>query len=58
MALEATTDEGLDAMPSVNRETANLNMASMNFEVFPLLKKFSERKFDPKHGFLPKARAS
>ena len=58
MALEVTTDEGLDAMPSVNRETANLNMASMNFEVFLPLKKFSERKYGPRQGFLSRARAS
>lgn len=58
MALEATTDAGVDATPPVSRETAHLNMASMNSGVFPLLKKFSERKFDPKQGFPHRARAS
>lgn len=58
MALEVTSDAGVDATPRVSRETANLNMDSMSFEVFPLLKKFSERKYGPRQGFLPRASAS
>lgn len=58
MALEVTTDAGVDATPRVSRETANLNMDSKNFGVRPLVKKFSERKFDPKQEFLTRARES
>ena len=58
MALEVTSDAGVDATPRGSRETADLKMASMSFEVFPLLKKFSERKYDLRQGFLPRARAS
>ncbi|MDE0211107.1 MAG: hypothetical protein OXI66_10915 [Boseongicola sp.] len=58
MTLEVTRDEGQNATPSVRSETANLNMVSMKFEVFPLLRKFSEGKFDLKPEFLVGARAS
>jgi len=58
MTLEATRDAGQNAAPSVSSETANLNMVSMKFEVFPLLRKFSEGKFDQNPEFLAGARAS
>ena len=56
MALEVITDEGLDATPSVGRETADLNLASINFEIFPLLKKVREWNSDWKPEFLARAR--
>ena len=56
MALGVTRKHGIDATTPVSPETANLDIGSMSFEIFPLLKKVGEGKLDWKPEFLVRAR--
>lgn len=56
MAREVTRNHGQDAATSVSPKTANLDIGSMNFEIFPLLKKVREWNSDWKPEFLARAR--
>ncbi|MEL7202630.1 MAG: 3-keto-5-aminohexanoate cleavage protein [Pseudomonadota bacterium] len=50
--LGMTMDERLAAATSASPEMASLNMGSMNFGIFPMLKKYTEFQFDWEREFL------